>query len=123
MAVTDSLDAEDFGSSKDAPRSSPITTKPFNPERAEFTLKSGFTNSILTLFAVANFAILIIVGVLIWRDWVFLSTKVITSTEQTINDNVIMTLIGATTVQVGTAVLTITRSIFAHTPKTSGTSR
>lgn len=102
----------DFGDSVDVAKPTDIVTEPFDKQRAEHRLKSEFTKSILMLFGIGNSVVFLILAVLIVRDWIFLERGLIDVGQQAVNENVLMTLIGATTVQVGTVVLTITKRLF-----------
>jgi len=67
---------------------------------------------IIWLFVGANVFVMIGVGVAYWQDCVQLSEKVITPAQRIVDSRVVMAMLGATTVQLGTVIYTITRAIF-----------
>jgi hypothetical protein len=67
---------------------------------------------IIWLFAVANVFVLIGLGVAYWQDCAQLAAKLIRPEQRIVTSNVVMALLGATTIQLGTVIVTITRAIF-----------
>ena len=86
----------------------------------DLELRTNFARNVMLLFATANTFVLVGLGVVFWQDCVQLAAHEIVSNERIIDGRVIMALLGATTIQLGTVIYTITRAIF---PSQSGASR
>ena len=78
----------------------------------DLAIRKNFARDIVILFAVANGFVLLGLGVIFRVDCVQLSAKQILPAQRLVSSQVIMALLGATTVQLGTVVLTIARAIF-----------
>jgi hypothetical protein len=76
-------------------------------------IRRQFAFYVILLFVGANVFVLFGLGVTYWQDCAQLSAKLIKPDERIIDSKVVMTLLGATTVQLGTVIYTITRAIFA----------
>jgi hypothetical protein len=76
-------------------------------------IRRQFAFYVILLFVGANIFVLIGLGVAYWQDCAQLSAKLIKPDERIIDSKVVMALLGATTVQLGTVIYTITRAIFA----------
>ncbi len=93
-----------------------ILTAPFDREKEEFRLKKDFALQIMRVFLWANGVVLILIAVSLVADWYFLGCGLIEPEERLVSENVLMTLLGATTVQVGAIVVTITNHLFPKKP-------
>lgn len=78
----------------------------------DLAIRQTFARNIMGLFAVANAFVLAGLGVVFWQDGVHLVAGRITASERIIDGQVVMALLGATTIQLGTVIYTITRAIF-----------
>lgn len=72
---------------------------------------------LVVLFAVSNVFMLAFLGWLYWNDQAMIVQKIISPADRLASPAVLMALIGGTTVQLGTVVLTMTQAIF---PRRSG---
>ncbi|MGH8476524.1 MAG: hypothetical protein ACRERS_08330 [Methylococcales bacterium] len=84
--------------------------------RANDSLRRMMTEEVLPLFKVINRYVLLFVGLAMMIDTVLIATGSIQADQRLINTEVIMALIGAATVQVGSIVFTISAYLF---PKSS----
>ena len=75
-------------------------------------IRRAFARNVMILFAVANLFVLIGLGVVFAMDCIQLADHQISPSQRVVSSEVLMTLLGATTVQLGTVVYTITRAIF-----------
>lgn len=75
-------------------------------------IRRKFAVYIIRLFIGANVFVMIGLGLAFWQDCVQLAARTIQPTDRIIDSKVIMTLLGATTVQLGTVIYTITKAIF-----------
>ncbi|HEY2659866.1 MAG TPA: hypothetical protein VGI79_09105 [Caulobacteraceae bacterium] len=80
-------------------------------------IRRQFALYIIGLFIGANIFVMIGLGVAYWQDCMQLAAKAIRPEERIIDGKVVMALLGATTVQLGTVIYTITNAIF---PKPKG---
>jgi hypothetical protein len=78
----------------------------------DLEIRKNFADRVMILFAIANIGALIGLAIVFWQDCVQLAGHLVKPTERIINERVIMALLGATTVQLGTVIYTITRAIF-----------
>jgi hypothetical protein len=78
----------------------------------DLEIRKTFANRVMRLFAVANVGALIGVAIVFWRDGAQLAAGLIKPSERIIDGHVIMALLGATTVQLGGVIYTLTRAIF-----------
>lgn len=86
-------------------------------KRGDLKIRKKFARNIVILFAVANlFVFAALTGVFV-MDCVQLAAGLIRPADRVISNNVIMALLGATTVQLGTVIYTITRAIFPGAPQ------
>jgi hypothetical protein len=86
-------------------------------------IRRRFANRVMGLFVLANVFVMGGLGVAFWQDGVQLREHLITPAEKVVNSRVVMALLGATTVQLGTVILTITRALFPATPSDHGRRR
>jgi hypothetical protein len=75
-------------------------------------IRRRFAFYIIGLFVGANVFVMIGLGVAFWQDCVQMAAKLIKPSDRIIDSKVAMTLLGATTVQLGTVIYTITNAIF-----------
>jgi hypothetical protein len=76
-------------------------------------IRRQFAFYVIWLFIGANILVLLGLGVAYWQDCAQISAKLIKPQERIVDSKVVMALLGATTVQLGTVIYTITRAIFA----------
>jgi hypothetical protein len=82
----------------------------------DLEIRRNFANRVMALFALANVGALIGLAIVFWQDCHQLATSQIKPADRIIDGHVIMALLGATTVQLGTVIYTITRAIFPTPP-------
>ena len=81
-------------------------------DREQWDLRKRLANSIMTTFLWINGVVLaLIIGIYI-TDCIFLSRGTITSGERVIETKVIMSVIGATTIQLGAIAISLSRWLF-----------
>jgi hypothetical protein len=85
---------------------------PFDIEESEFVLRKDVAKSIIRLFGIANTVVLVVILVLIGIDTWMVNTGLVKSTERIIDSKVVMSLVGATTVQMGAILVTIASYLF-----------
>ena len=78
----------------------------------EFILRVGIAISIVSLFVASNLFVLNFIDDLYKSDNALLIAGRITATERIVDNQVLMTLIGATTVQVGIIMVAISAYLF-----------
>jgi hypothetical protein len=78
----------------------------------DLEIRKNFANRVMLLFAIANVGALIGLAIVFRQDCVQLAEHLVKPDERIIDGRVIMALLGATTVQLGTVIYTITRAIF-----------
>jgi hypothetical protein len=86
-------------------------------------IRRRFANRVMWLFVLANIFVMGGLGVAFWQDGVQLRAHLIAPGEKVVNSHVVMALLGATTVQLGTVILTITRALFPTSPVEQGRGR
>jgi hypothetical protein len=115
--------AEPLRTSPPAPAPAAIPDVSLNQEVDEFTtadriaigdleIRKNFANRVMLLFAITNLGALIGLALVFWQDCVQLAAGLTKPADRIIDGRVIMALLGATTVQLGTVIYTITRAIF-----------
>ncbi len=75
-------------------------------------LRTEMTKSLLNIFVKINGIVLLVVGIAIIIDTTLISQGLITANERLIDPKVIMTLITATTIQLGSVIFTISNYLF-----------
>ncbi len=78
----------------------------------DLEIRKAFARNVVVMFAVANAFVLVGLGVVFWQDGLQLAARQVKPDERIINAQVIMAMIGATTVQLGAVIYTITRAVF-----------
>lgn len=78
----------------------------------DLQIRKNFATRIMVVFAIANIFVLIGLYVVFRQDGLQLAAGQVKATERIVDGKVIMALLGATTVQLGTVIYTITRAIF-----------
>ena len=81
----------------------------------DLEIRKNFADRVMILFAIANVGVLLGLGVIFAFDHIQLAAGLTKPSDRIVDGKVIMALLGATTVQLGTVIYTITRAIFpAH---------
>ncbi len=75
-------------------------------------IRERFALHMVLLFVGSNVFVMIGIGLLFRQDCIDLTERLIKPDERVISSSVVMALLGATTVQLGTVIYTIARSIF-----------
>ena len=78
----------------------------------DVAIREAFARTMLVLFGTANVFVLIALGILFGYDTRELAAGVITAADRIVDSKVVMTLLGATTVQLATVVYIMARAIF-----------
>lgn len=78
----------------------------------DLQIRKNFATRVMFLFAIANVSVLIGLYVVFRQDGAQLAAHLVKPTERIIDGKVVMALLGATTIQLGTVIYTITRAIF-----------
>ncbi len=84
----------------------------------DLAIRERFTNTVLWLFVATNAFVLTALGILYWQDVTQLSAGLIAPADRIIDARVVITLLGATTVQLGAVIYTMVRAIFTAVPST-----
>ena len=82
-------------------------------------LRKETADKILNLFKNANMVAIFAISLSMFVDYVFIGTKLIEPADRLINENIIMAFLGATTVQVGTIMVAVSRYLFPSAKKNS----
>lgn len=85
----------------------------------DLQIRKNFARDVMTLFAVANLFVMVGLGFVFWQDSAQLWAGNIKPTDRIVNGDVIIALLGATTIQLGTVIFTITRAIFQAPNRTA----
>lgn len=80
--------------------------------RGDLEIRKNFARNVMTLFVISNLFVLIGLGFVFWQDGIQLAAGQIKPAERILDGKVIIALLGATTIQLGTVIYTITRAIF-----------
>ncbi|MGH6819210.1 MAG: hypothetical protein ACREC1_10630 [Methylovirgula sp.] len=83
----------------------------------DLAIRQAFARNILWLFIAANAFVFVALGVVFWQDCAQVWAGRIAPGQRIVTDKVMMSLLGATTVQLGAAIYTITRAIFPGAPR------
>ncbi|SFN41655.1 hypothetical protein SAMN05216386_0891 [Nitrosospira briensis] len=78
----------------------------------DLEIRKQFASKIVWLFIGSNIFVMIALGTGFWSDYSQLASRIITQDHRIIDNKVIMTLLGATTVQLGAVIYTMTQAIF-----------
>jgi hypothetical protein len=78
----------------------------------DLEIRKNFANRVMLLFAITNLGALFGLALVFWQDCAQLAAHLTKPADRIIDGKVIMALLGATTVQLGTVIYTITRAIF-----------
>ena len=79
-------------------------------------LRESIANQVLKLFRYSLIVTLIFSGVILATDLMFIAFKVVSPAERLMTERVVMTLIGASVVQVGAALAAIVFAVFKEPP-------
>ena len=77
----------------------------------------NFIDEVLGVFKMANYAVLGVVVALVITDEANIYCFSMKAADRIISSNIIISLIGATTIQVGTIAITISNYLFKGSPK------
>jgi hypothetical protein len=86
-------------------------------KRGDLGIRKTFARNVMILFAIANVFVLIALTGIFVMDCVQLRAGLVKPAERVITSQVIIALLGATTVQLGAVIYTITRAIFPGQPR------
>ena len=78
----------------------------------ELQLRISTAERILKLFTIANGFVLAFLIVLLVADWIFIGKGLATVEQRVVDKEVLMTLLGATTIQVGAIMFSISAYLF-----------
>ena len=78
----------------------------------EWELRKTITTSIMNRFVTVNVSVLIIIAIIYIIDLFYIFHKVITPADRVITSNIIIAIIGATTVQFGAIAFAISQWLF-----------
>jgi hypothetical protein len=78
----------------------------------DVAIRQRFASTVLWLFVATNAFVMAALGILYWQDVTQLTAGRIAPGDRIIDARVVITLLGATTVQLGTVIYTISRAIF-----------
>lgn len=78
-------------------------------------IRERFAATMLRLFAVTNIFVSIALGLVFWMDHAQLAAGLIEPADRIIDTRVVITLLGATTVQLGAVIYTMAHAIFPTT--------
>ncbi len=81
----------------------------------DVAIRERFASTVLWLFVATNAFVLTALGLLYWQDIIHLDAGRIAPVDRIIDARVVMTLLGATTVQLGAVIYTMARAIFPST--------
>lgn len=81
----------------------------------DLDIRKRFANTTMWLFIGTNAFVLAGLGIVYWQDTLQIIAGRLNPTERIVDAKVVMTLIGATTVQLGAVVYTMARAIFPTT--------
>ena len=84
----------------------------------DVAIRERFASTVLWLFVATNAFVLGALGILYWQDVVQLGAGRIAPDDRIVDARVVMTLLGATTVQLGAVIYTMARAIFPATSNT-----
>lgn len=81
-------------------------------------LRQWMARRVVIVFIIANVATLLVIAGLVWLDQTNIASKLTSPNQRIISQEVILGLLGATTVQVGTIAVIIARYLFpSRTPQ------
>ena len=81
-------------------------------DREQWILRKKLASSIMSTFLWINGTVLLLIVGMYVADCIFLSNGVIKSSERVIGANVIMSIVGATTIQLGAIAASLSRWLF-----------
>jgi len=89
-------------------------------KRGDLEIRRIFAHNVMILFALTNVFVMLGLGWLAAHETAAIAAKTMVSSDRIIDSKVVMTLLAATTVQLGTVIYTIARAIFPPTPNAGG---
>lgn len=87
-------------------------------KRGDLAIRRQFARNVMLLFAATNIFVMVGLGWLSVHETTAIAAKLMLPADHIVDAKVVMALLGATTVQLGTVVYTVARAIF---PVTGGT--
>lgn len=78
----------------------------------DLEIRKQFAAQIIKLFVFSNLFVMVALGVCFWSDYTQIASRLISEDHRIIDNKVIMALLGATTVQLGAVIYTMTQAIF-----------
>lgn len=81
----------------------------------DVAIRERFASTVLWLFVATNAFVMTALGILYWQDVTQLVAGRIAPADRIIDAHVVITLLGATTVQLGAVIYTLARAIFPTT--------
>ena len=88
-------------------------------KRGDLDIRRRFARDVMLLFVATNVFVMAGLGWLALHESAALAAKTMTAADRIVDAGVVMTLLGATTVQLGTVIYTIARAIFPSSPGSS----
>jgi hypothetical protein len=88
----------------------------FSIEQEEWLLRKEITQKIINSFIIVNVVVLLLIFIMFVVDTCLISHQVIKSGERLITEKIIITVIGATTVQFGAIAVSISTWLFKKKP-------
>lgn len=86
----------------------------------DLEIRRRFARHVMFLFAATNAFVMVGLGWLATREFAAITAGTLTTDNRLITSDVVMALLGATTVQLGTVIYTIARAIFPTAPGGTG---
>lgn len=80
-------------------------------------IRERFAGTMLVLFVATNAFVLAALGVLFWFDHQQLAAGLVSAADRIVDTRVVIALLGATTVQLGAVIYTMSRAIFPLPPR------
>lgn len=84
----------------------------FSIEQEEWFLRKEITQKVILSFIIVNVAVLLLISAIFIVDTVLISKGIIKSAERLVTEKIIMTVIGATTVQFGAIAVSVSTWLF-----------
>ncbi len=80
--------------------------------RGDLAIRTRFATDVVALFVATNVFVMVGLGIAFWQDIALLASGRIKPTERIIDGKVVISLLGATTVQLGAVIFTLARAVF-----------
>lgn len=85
-------------------------------KRGDLAIRQRFARDVMLLFFATNIFVMVGLGWLAVNEAAAIADKTLAAADRIVDAKVVMTLLGATTVQLGTVIFTIARAIFPSRP-------